>query len=112
MSLRDVYEIIREFYPEKRKVSPRTMALNLFAEGKTILEVIKVLDMPYGEARIVEGQYLAIQKRGKLAELYDKYENKDYVDSIIKLSGLLEEKNLGIKDLDDIMFYSQQVSEL
>ena len=88
------------------------MALNLFAEGKTILEVITALDMPYEEAEIVEGQHFKIQNRGKLAELYDKYENKHYVDSIMKLSGLLEEKNLGIEDLENVIFYCQQVPEL
>jgi hypothetical protein len=112
MSLRDVYEIIREYYPEKRKLSPRTMALDLFAKGKTILEVIKTLDMPFEEAKIVEEQYLEIQDRGELAELYHKYENKHRVVSIMKLSDLLEEKNLGIKDLDDVITYCQKVPEL
>ena len=88
------------------------MALNLFAEGKTILEVITALDMPYEEAKIVEGQHFTIQNRGKLAQLYDKYENKHYIDSIMKLFSLLEEKNLGIEDLEDVIFYSQQVPEL
>ena len=73
MSNREISEIIKEYDPSKRKLSPRTKALNLFASGNTILEVIIALDMPYEEARIVEGQYLAIQNRGKLAELYDKY---------------------------------------
>ena len=112
MSLRDVYEIIRERYPEKRKLSPRTMALGLFTEGKTIPEVIKAPDMPYEEAKIVEGQHLEIQDRGEIAELYRKHENKHRVVSIMKLSDLLDEKNLGIKDLDDVINYCQQVSEL
>ena len=72
MSYRDISKIIQEYDPKKRKLSPRTMALNLFAEGKTILEVITALDMPYEEARIVEGQYLAIQNRSKLSQLYDQ----------------------------------------
>ena len=37
--------------------------------------------MPFEEAKIVEEQYLTMQNRGKLAQLYDKYENKDYIDS-------------------------------
>ena len=85
VSKRDVSEIIQEIDPKKRKLSPRTKALNLFVSGNTILEVITALDMRYEEAKIVEEQYIAIQNRGKLAQLYDENENKDYIDSIVKL---------------------------
>jgi hypothetical protein len=112
MSNREISEIIKEYDPSKRKLSPRTKALNLFASGNTILEVILALDMPYEEARIVEGQYLSIQNRGKLAELYDKYENKDYVSLVMELSSLLKENNVGSKELEDVIFYSRQVPEL
>jgi hypothetical protein len=112
MSNREISEMIKEYDPSKRKLSPRTKALNLFASGNTILEVIIALDMPYEEARIAEGQYLAIQNRGKLAELYDKYENKDYVSLVMKLSSLLKENNVGFKGLEDLIFYSRQVPEL
>ena len=92
VSKRDVSEIIQEINPKKRKLSPRTKALNLFASGNTILEVITALDMRYEEAKIVEEQYIAIQNRGKLAQLYDENENKDYIDSIVKLSRLTSEE--------------------
>jgi len=112
MSKRNISEIIREIDPRTRRLSPRTKALSLFANGKSILEVIMALDMPYEEARIVEEQHLAIQNRGKLAELYDKYENKDCVDSIMILSSLLNENNVSMKELEDVIFYSRRVSEL
>ena len=112
MSNREISEIIKEYDPSKRKLSPRTKALNLFASGNTILEVIIALDMPYEEARIVEGQYLAIQNRSKLSQLYDQYENKDYIDSILRLFNLAKERNLGLEEIEDIIYSSRQIPEL
>ena len=37
MSNREISEIIKEYDPNKRKLSPRTKALNLFARGKYYL---------------------------------------------------------------------------
>ena len=68
--------------------------------------------MPYEEARIVEGQYLAIQNRSKLSQLYDQYENKDYIDSILRLFNLAKEKNLGMEEIEDIIYNSRQIPEL
>jgi hypothetical protein len=107
MSLRDVSEIIQEYDPTKRKLSPRIKALNLFGEGKTILEVMTALNMPYEEAKIVEEQHLAIQNRPKAAKLYKECENKDYLDSILKLYSLLMVNKVNIEELDDLILFSR-----
>ena len=112
MSLRDVSEIIQEYDPTKRKLSPRIKALNLFGEGKTILEVMMALNMPYEEAKIVEEQHLAIQNRPKAAKLYKECENKDYLDSILKLYSLLMVNKVNIEELDDLIYYSREIPEL
>jgi hypothetical protein len=112
MSKRDAGKIIREIDPKKPKLSPHTRALILFANGKSLLEVIFALDMDFKEARTVENQYLAVQNRDKLVELFDEYENQDHIDGIMKLSNAVKKKNVGIHELEDMIDCIRNISEL
>ena len=112
MSPRDIQKIVEEIDPKERKLSIPTMALKMFNEGKDLMEVITSLDISFDEAKIIEQNYLTMQDRSKLAQLYDECENKEYTDVFITLFNSVKEKNLSKEAIDNVIYYSQQIPSL
>lgn len=107
MSFRDIKKIIDETYPKIRELSPETKALKLFSKGMSLMNVITKLDIPFDLAEKVEQQYLRMQKREKLAQLYN--ENEDYISLIMEIARLIKEQNLTIEEIDTIVQFRRQI---
>jgi hypothetical protein len=110
MSFRDIKKIIDEIDPKKRELSPETRALKLFLEGKSIMDVITKLDIPFDQAEKVEQQCLRVQKKNKLAQLFSEDEEKFAL--IFEICNLIREKTLTSEEIHNIIDYSRQISNL
>jgi hypothetical protein len=110
MSFRDIKKIIDETYPKIRELIPETKALKLFSEGKSLMNVITKLDIPFDLAEKVERQYLRMLKKNKLAQLFS--EDQEKFTLIFEICDLIRDKSLTREEINDIVDYSRQIQNL
>jgi hypothetical protein len=67
----------------KKQSSIPTQALKLFSEGKSVIEVIIILDKPYTEIIKYHDDYLRLKNRGYLIALIEAYQ--DTLPTIVKI---------------------------
>lgn len=67
----------------KKQSSIPTQALKLFSEGKSVIEVIIILDKPYSEICKYHDDYLRLKNRSYLVSLFEAYQ--DTLPTIIKI---------------------------
>ena len=59
----------------KKQLSIPTRAMQLFSEGKSVIEVIIILDRPSAEICKYHDDYLRLKNRGYLVSLIETYQN-------------------------------------
>jgi hypothetical protein len=67
----------------KKQLSTPTQALKLFSEGKSVIEVIIILDKPYEEICKYHDDYLRLKNKSYLVSLIEGYQ--DTLPTIIKI---------------------------
>jgi hypothetical protein len=67
----------------KKQSSIPTQALKLFSEGKSVIEVIIILDKPYAEICKYHDDYLRLKNRSYLISLIEAYQ--DTLPTIVKI---------------------------
>ena len=77
ISLRDIGIILRNYrnepQPEKPK-SNRAKAFEVFAEGKSTIEVLTFLDLSYNEVRVYYGEYLTLKNLTEFIDFYREHQ--------------------------------------
>lgn len=55
--------------------SKNTQAIKMFSEGKNLVDIVIVLDLPPDEVREIYRQFLELNNMYKLGEVYDEMQN-------------------------------------
>jgi hypothetical protein len=55
--------------------SKNTQAIKMFSEGKILVDIVIVLDLPPDEVREIYRQFLELNNMYKLGEVYDEMQN-------------------------------------
>ena len=81
----------------KKQLSIPTQALKLFSEGKSVLDVIIILDRPPQEILEIYDDYLQLINLDEIASLIDF--NQEYLSTITKLINYVIQNSVSTNDL-------------
>lgn len=81
----------------KKQLSIPTQALKLFSEGKSVLDVIIILDRPSQEILEIYDDYLQLINLDEIASLIDF--NQEYLSTITKLINYVIQNSVSTNDL-------------
>ncbi len=94
MSFSDIGALRRTVNGETKEkpLSITSQAFKLFLEGKTLVDVSIILNIPTHEVLKIHSEFLLLQNRGQLAEILDK--NKDKTGNLVKLNDYLDSNHI------------------
>ena len=78
-----------------------TQAIKLFSEGKNLVDIVIVLDLPPDEVREMYRQFLELKNMHKLVEVYDEMQN--YLPSLLELFRIIESRGINKNDIIDVL---------
>ncbi len=96
MSFSDIGALRRELNGETKEkpLSITAQAFKLFLEGKTLVDVSIILNLPTHDVLKIHSEFLLLQNRGRLAEILDK--NKEKAGDIVKLNDYLDSNHINM----------------
>jgi len=78
-----------------------TQAIKLFSEGKNLVDIVIVLDLPPDEVREMYRQFLGLKNMHQLVEVYDEMQN--YLPSLLELFRIIESRGINKNDIIDVL---------
>ncbi|TVP40445.1 hypothetical protein [Candidatus Nitrosocosmicus arcticus] len=104
ISPRDINKILKEHYKEPEQEKPksnRAKAFEMFAEGKSTIEVLTSLDLSYNEVRVYYGEYLTLKN---LTEFIDFYrDHQKILPFLLRIIEKMKQFELFEIDVDDLI---------
>ncbi len=109
MSFREIGAITKPYKQKTEQVddikskSKVTQAINLFSEGKDLVDVVIALDLQPDQVREIYRQFLKLKDMHELVEVYDGLQN--YLPSLLELFRIVSRRlsrGLNVNDVIDI----------
>ena len=96
MSFSDIGALRRTINGETKEkpLSITSQVFQLFLDGKSMVDVSIILNIPTHEVLKIHAEFLLLQNKGMLAEILDK--NKDKVDDLIRLNDYLDANHISM----------------
>jgi len=107
MSFREIGTITKPYKQKTEKVddikskSKVTQAINLFSEGKDLVDIVIALDLQPDQVREIYRQFLKLKDMHELVEVYDGMQN--FLPSLLELFRIVLNRGLNANDVIDIL---------
>ena len=95
---------------KKKPLSIPSQAFKLFLEGKSIVQVAIMLDLPTDQILKVHSDYLMLQNMERVARILT--ENRKNLDSYLCLFDFVDGKNIKMTDFNQAVHLARDISNL